>query len=122
MRIAVYRGSIKFEHKILCAVCYLLHSLLLGLAVFELGMSSRAQCDPSLHLRLNKSDSLQSSDISEVVFNPSLFDRPTGKYGKRSSFGTCLPTNPPDLLTCFLLRGENYFSQQRDHLKMCISN
>lgn len=85
MSISIYRGSIKFAHGTLCAVCCLpvKEDFCQVLAVFELGISSRAQCDPSLHLRLNKSGFLQSSDISEVVFNPSLFDCPTGKYGKK---------------------------------------
>lgn len=123
MRISIYPGSIKFEHGALCAVCYLLvkKDSFQILAVFELGKASRTQCDPPLHLRLNKSDSLQLSDISEMVFNPTLFDRPTGKYGERSSCGTHLLTNPPDLLTCFLRREENYFSRQHDPILNSVS-
>lgn len=85
MSTSIYCGSIKFAHGTLCAVCCLpvKADSCQVLAVFELEMSSRAQCDPSLHLRLNKSGSLQSSDISEMVFNLSLFDCSTGKYGKK---------------------------------------
>lgn len=123
MRISIYAGSVKFEHGTLCAVCYLpvREDSCQVLAVSELGMCPPELCDPSLRLRLNKSGSLHSSDVSEIGFNPSLFDRPTGKYGIRSSYGTHLPTNPPDLLTCFLLRGENAFSQQHDPILNCVS-
>lgn len=94
------------------------------LPVFELGMCPPELCDPSFRLRwiqLNKSGSLHSSDTSEMGFNPSLFDHPTGKCRKRFSSGTHLPTKPPDLLTCFLLRGESAFSQQHDPILNCVS-
>lgn len=122
MSISVYPCFIKLEHG-----AYVLFSIYQSrktcqvLAVFYLGMTSRVQRGPSLHLRLNNLILQRHQIFLRCVFKHTLLDHSTGKEAKRPSHGTHLHTSPPDLLTCFLLRGAHNFSQQHNPILSCVS-
>lgn len=84
-------------------------------------MPFRVQCDPSLHLRMNNLILHSHQIFLRCVFKHTLLGHSTGKKAKSLSCGTLLHTSPTDLLTCFLLRGANHFSQQHNPILSCVS-